>query len=363
MGKLALAAHRSGCESWSGDAAGLLISYQQVHFNLSVKIFTAPVRFPVPAIRLTACPVCGMHAARRGSQAKKDQHMPASTSAANTLLLGLIGQSIQGSRSPQLHEEEARQLGLRCLYQLHDLPLDTGTAELDTLLTAMQTVDYAGCNITHPFKQTVLACLDSLSDDAAAIGAVNTVQLRDGKRIGHNTDWWGFAQSFQQQWPQARLDKVVQLGAGGAGAAVAHAILTLGAQRLALHDADPARASALAARLNQRFGDGRVVVADDVAGELASADGLIQATPIGMQGHPGLPLPVEWLHPALWVADVIYFPRETALLKAAKALGCATMNGGGMVVYQAAGAFRLFSGLNPDAQRMARHFASLSDCS
>ncbi|WP_199054549.1 shikimate dehydrogenase [Aquitalea sp. ASV15] len=287
--------------------------------------------------------------------------MSASTTSANTLLLGLIGQSIQGSRSPQLHEEEARQQGLRCLYQLHDLPLDTGAAALDALLTAMQTVGYAGCNITHPFKQTVLACLDSLSDDAAAIGVVNTVQFREGKRIGHNTDWWGFAQSFQQQWPQARLERVVQLGAGGAGAAVAHAILTLGCQQLTLHDADPARASALAARLKQRFGENRVMVAEDVAAALAAADGLIQATPIGMQGHPGLPLPVEWLHPALWVTDVIYFPRETALLKAANALGCATMNGGGMVVYQAAGAFRLFSGLNPDAERMARHFARLAD--
>lgn len=287
--------------------------------------------------------------------------MPASTSTARALLLGLIGQSIQGSRSPQLHEEEARQQGLRCLYQLHDLPLDTSVAQLNHLLTAMQAVGYAGCNITHPFKQTVLGCLDSLSDDAAAIGAVNTVQFRDGKRIGHNTDWWGFAQSFQQQWPQARLTRVVQLGAGGAGAAVAHAILTLGCQQLTLHDADPARASALAARLNQRFGENRVMVADDVAAALAVADGLIQATPIGMQGHPGLPLPVGWLHSALWVADVIYFPRETALLKAANALGCATMNGGGMVVYQAAGAFRLFSGLTPDAQRMAQHFARLTD--
>jgi shikimate dehydrogenase len=292
---------------------------------------------------------------------QKDQHMPASTSAASTLLLGLIGQSIQGSRSPQLHEEEARQHGMRCLYQLHDLPLDSSAEQLSTLLAAMQTVGYAGCNITHPFKQTVLACLDSLSDDATAIGAVNTVQFRDGKCVGHNTDWWGFAQSFQQQWPQARLTRVVQLGAGGAGAAVAHAILTLGCQHLTLHDADPARASALAARLNQRFGEERVVVADDVAAALAAADGLIQATPIGMQGHPGLPLPAKWLHPALWVADVIYFPRETALLKAANALGCATMNGGGMVVYQAAGAFRLFSGLTPDAARMSRHFSRLSD--
>jgi len=281
--------------------------------------------------------------------------------ASSTLLLGLIGQSIQGSRSPQLHEEEARQHGLRCLYQLHDLPLDTSAAQLNQLLATMQTVGYAGCNITHPFKQSVIPSLDSLSDDATAIGAVNTVQFRDGKRIGHNTDWWGFAQSFQQQWPDAPLRRVVQLGAGGAGAAVAHAILTLGAQSLTLHDADYDRASALAARLNQRFGDNRVVLANDVAAALAAADGLIQATPIGMQGHPGLPVPAEWLHPALWVADVIYFPRETALLQAAKALGCATMNGGGMVVYQAAGAFRLFSGLTPDAARMSQHFARLED--
>jgi shikimate dehydrogenase len=204
MGKLALAAHRSGPEPGAGDAAGLHISYQQVHFNLSVKIFTAPVRFPIPAIPHAVHPVCGCRPPAAA-------HKPKSTAyvrhhhAANTLLLGLIGQSIQGSRSPQLHEEEARQLGLRCLYQLHDLPLDTSAAQLDALLAAMQAVGYAGCNITHPFKQTVMACLDSLSDDAAAIGAVNTVLLRGGKRIGHNTDWWGFAQSFQQQWPQAPL--------------------------------------------------------------------------------------------------------------------------------------------------------------
>jgi shikimate dehydrogenase len=277
-----------------------------------------------------------------------------------TYLVGLIGEGIQASRSPALHEQEGRSQGLRNLYQLVDLQkLGVGPEALPRLLEAQELMGFAGSNITHPCKQAVIPFLDELSEDAAAIGAVNTVVYQDGKRIGHNTDWWGFAESFKRGLPDVALGRVVQLGAGGAGAAVAHAALTLGVQRLALFDADPARAAALADRLGNRFGPERVVVVNDLAAEMAQADGLIHATPVGMVGHPGLPLPAELLRAELWVAEVVYFPLETELLKQARTLGCRTLHGGGMAVFQAVGAFQLFTGIEPDAAQMLRHFEAM----
>ncbi|MDN0075156.1 shikimate dehydrogenase [Crenobacter sp. SG2303] len=277
-----------------------------------------------------------------------------------TWLVGLIGEGIQASRSPYLHEQEARAQGLRYLYQLVDLNvLDLTPDALPRLLDAQQLMGFAGSNVTHPCKQAVIPFLDELSEDAAAIGAVNTIVYKDGKRIGHNTDWWGFAESFKRGLQDVARRRVVQLGAGGAGAAVAHAALTLGVERLALVDTDPKRAAALAERLCAHFGAGRAVVAGDLAAEMAEADGLIHATPVGMLGHPGMPLPAELLRPELWVAEVVYFPLETELLKTARALGCRTLNGGGMAVFQAVGAFRLFTGIEPDADRMLAHFAAM----
>lgn len=155
----------------------------------------------------------------------------------------------------------------------------------------------------------------------------------------------------------APLDKVVILGAGGAGAAVAHAMLSLGAQQLAIHDIDNRRAAALAVRLCQHFGAQCALPTSDLAAAMSEAEGLIHATPVGMCGHPGLPLPAELLRPALWVAEVVYFPLETELLQQARTLGCRTLDGGGMAVFQAAEAFRLFTGVTPDYERMLRHFA------
>jgi shikimate 5-dehydrogenase len=100
-------------------------------------------------------------------------------------------------------------------------------------------------------------------------------------------------------------------------------------------------------------------LASDAAGAVAVADRLVNATPVGMVGHPGMPVPRDWLRPGLWVADVVYFPLETELLRTARAIGCRTMDGGMMAVFQAVGAFRLFTGIEPDADRMIRHFASM----
>jgi quinate/shikimate dehydrogenase (NAD+) len=278
-------------------------------------------------------------------------------------LVGLIGAGIQASLTPAMHEREGAAQGLRYIYRLIDLTtLGLGAEALAELVTAAQRMGFAGLNITHPCKQSVIPLLDDLSDDARALGAVNTVVLKDGKRVGHNTDWFGFAENFRRGLPDTPRDHVVQLGAGGAGSAVAHAALTCGVKKLTIVDTVAERAKAVAEGRAARFGRDRISVAGpaDVAAALETADGLINTTPIGMVKYPGLPLSAALLRPDLWVAEIIYFPLETELLRTARALGCRTLDGGGMAVFQAAEAFRLFTGIEPDAQRMLQHFAALS---
>jgi shikimate dehydrogenase len=281
------------------------------------------------------------------------------TTPRRSVLCGLFGCGLTGTRSPAMHEAEGEALGLRYIYRPIDFAALGRNAEaLPEMLAAAVALGFDGLNITHPFKQAVIPLLDALSDEARAIGAVNTVLLRDGRRIGHNTDWWGFAESFRRFLPGAMLDRVVQVGAGGAGAAVAYALMTLGVHDLALYDLDASRAEALAGRLTARFGTGRVRRAGSLVGDLARADGLVQASPVGMVDHPGMPVPEAALRPTLWVAEVIYFPLETALLRHARAAGCRTLDGGAMAVLQAAEALRLFTGITPDAERMLRRFTA-----
>ncbi|MGH8852395.1 MAG: shikimate dehydrogenase [Casimicrobiaceae bacterium] len=275
-------------------------------------------------------------------------------------LVGLIGEGIQGSRSPALHEQEARELGLTLHYQLIDpARIERAVTGLPQLLDAAQAIGFAGLNITHPFKQAVLPMLDRLSPDAEAIGAVNTVVFRDGRCSGHNTDWSGFAAPFRRDLADVARDHVVLLGAGGAGSAVAHALLSLGTQQLSIVDPDVSKAEALARGLSARFAGRLVQLARDGCAAIAAADGLINATPIGMTGHPGIAIDPACLTRRHWVADVVYVPLQTELLRAAEQRGCRTLDGGGMAVWQAVGAFELFTGRAPDARRMERHFRSI----
>jgi len=270
------------------------------------------------------------------------------------LLLGLIGEGIGESLSPTLYEHEAARHGLLCIYQRIDLDeLGLGPANLPELLTAAERFGFAGLNVTHPCKQAVIPHLHELSDEARVIGAVNTVVLRNGRRIGHNTDHYGFSQNLRENLGGRAPGHVVQLGAGGAGAAVADAILRLGARSLTLFDQTAGRAEYLAQALRTRFPGIPVDVGGDPAQALRRADGLINATPVGMRKHPGTPIPGSLLEPRHWFAEIIYFPLETELLRIARQKGCRTVDGIGMVVHQAARAFELYTdGIPADAHRM-----------
>ena len=279
----------------------------------------------------------------------------------DALLLGLIGSGIGASRSPAMHEGEAAAHGLRCIYQLVDLAqLGLAADALPDLITAAERMGFTGLNITHPCKQSVIPLLTGLSDDAQAIGSVNTVVFDAGRRVGHNTDWYGFRRNLVEQLPGAALHRIVQLGAGGAGAATAYAALDLGARELIIVDTIHERARVLADRMAATFSRNvRAVSAGDLGDALRGADGLIHATPAGMSGHQRLALSATLLRADLWVADVVYFPLMTELLRAARRAGCRTLDGGGMAVYQAAEAFRLFTGLPADASRMRGFFESI----
>jgi shikimate dehydrogenase len=268
----------------------------------------------------------------------------------DSYLVGLVGTGIGPSLSPALHEREADRLGLRYLYRRLDL--DELRASVGEIVAAARLAGYDGLNVTHPSKQVVLKHLDSVDATAGAVGAVNTIVFRDGQAVGYNTDTTGFARAVETGLADVSLGRVVLLGAGGAGAACGHALRAMGTRHITVFDREPARAAALAVALNATVG-----TALDAA--LSTADGVVHATPTGMDAHPGLPLPSDLLDSRLWVADVVYRPLDTALVRAARARGCRVLDGGRMAVFQAADAFRLFTGRTPDADRMLRHFESL----
>ena len=273
------------------------------------------------------------------------------------VLAGLLGRNIQLSRSPQMHEGEADAQGIRLIYKLFDFAqLEMGEEDLEKFLVGLEAAGFAGINVTYPYKQAVIPLLGELSDSAERVGAVNTIAFKDGKRFGYNTDVTGFAESFRRGLPNVALANVIQTGAGGAGAATAHAMLEMGASRIGVFDPVIERAEHLCEALRLAYGHDRASVVEDVETAILSADGLINASPIGMVEHPGSPVPIAALEPHQWVADIVYFPLATELIRGAREKGCRVLDGGGMAVHQAAGAFEIFTGLQADGERMRARF-------
>jgi shikimate dehydrogenase len=277
---------------------------------------------------------------------------------ARRVLVGLIGANIMKSLSPALHQDAFAAAGYEGFYHLMDVDQLPGRS-LKQLLDAARIAGFAGTNVTFPFKQEVLSLLDAVDPEARQIGAVNTVTFgADGRTTGYNTDRRGFRRSFEEGLGRAAAEgaTVVQIGAGGAGRAVAFALMDLGVASLVLHDREPAQAKTLLNDLATHYGPARCRLSTDLASEVAKAGGVVNATPVGMHGFPGNPVPAA-LRKGQWAADVIYTPIETAFIKAAAANGARVLTGGGMCVHQAAEAFRLFTGVEPDVARMHRRFA------
>jgi shikimate dehydrogenase len=276
------------------------------------------------------------------------------------LLIGLIGANIMGSLSPALFADAFQTAGINGFYHLIDVDRLPGR-RLPQLLDALKTTGFAGTNITYPFKQDVIPLLDAVDPEAGQIGAVNTVAIApDGRTTGYNFDRQGWRHSFEEVLGRnsARGATVVLVGAGGAGRAVAFALMDLDVGCLVIHDRDGIRVDALKADLVKHYGASRCRVASNLERDIAAANGVVNATQVGMRGFPGNPVPVSALTAAHWAADVIYTPIETAFISAAAAKGARVMNGGGMCVHQAVEAFRLFTGIEPDLARLHCTFAA-----
>jgi len=278
------------------------------------------------------------------------------------VLVGLIGTGIGKSLSPLLHQREADRQGIRLIYTIIDSQhVSLNDADLPDLLRWARSLGFRGLNVTHPFKQHVVKHLDELSNEARAVAAVNTVVFEGDRMRGYNTDWSGFRRGFERNFADAPRDRVVQLGAGGAGSAVAHAMLTLGAGHLVLVDVDGAKAADLAVMLGREFGPDRVSVgaAVDLSAILAEAQGVINTTPVGMTHQPGSPIADADLRPDLWVSDIVYRPTDTALLRAARGAGAQTLDGSGMCTFQAVAAFEYFTGQRANVEGMLADLAEL----
>jgi shikimate dehydrogenase len=288
----------------------------------------------------------------------------ATTAGSAACLSGLVGRDILASRSPWLHEREALAQGISLSYALFDFTArQWNDTELSAVLATAEKDGFLGLNITFPFKQAVIPILDELSEAAQRIGAVNTVRFIDGKRIGHNTDVSGFAESMRIGLPGAALDQVVQIGCGGAGSATAHALIECGVKKLTLFDRDTEKQQTLVSALSDLFGATRICGGDDLASAMVGADGLVNSTPMGMANYPESPVPDAVIDSRHWVADIVYFPLETTLLHNAAQKGCRTLDGSGMAVHQAAAAFDIFTGLHADRERMLASFVEFVSAS
>jgi shikimate dehydrogenase len=276
------------------------------------------------------------------------------------MLVGLIGANIQGSMSPALFADAFVAAAIDGYYHLLDVDR-LPERRLPHLLEAIKAAGFAGANVTYPFKQEIIPLLDLVDPEAAQVGAVNTVSIApDGGTTGYNFDCRGWRNSFLEVLgsDSAQGKTVVQVGAGGAGRAVAFALMDLGVGALVIHDLDSARANALKVQLSSQYGPTRCRIAGDLERDIAAADGVVNATQVGMQGFPGCPVPVAALKATHWAADLIYTPTQTAFLSAAAAKGAHVLNGGGMCVHQAVAAFQCLTGVTPELGRLHHAFAT-----
>lgn len=269
-----------------------------------------------------------------------------------TRLLGILGNPLAHSYSPAMHNSALAALGLDYVY----LPFPVETARLSVMLEALKAVDFVGVNVTQPHKQAVIPYLDEISDISRKMGAVNTIVNRDGKLFGTTTDPQGFLRGFTEAGHGFEGKSVVILGNGGAARTIAFALFLIpdgaGPQRVALVARDARKSDSLAAEVLEKTGKAlETRTLDDYAAHASGFDVVVNTTPLGM--HPDVtvsPLRPEWLHPGQIVYDILYNPEETALMRDARARGCAVVGGLAMLVHQGIASFTLWTGLEPTVE-------------
>jgi len=265
-------------------------------------------------------------------------------------LAAVIGSPISHSRSPALHTHWLKQYDIRG----HYIPVDVAQNDLVEVIKAMPKMGFVGANVTIPHKEKVLALADLVTDRAALIGAANTLIFRkDGKIHADNTDGYGFIENLRQGAPNwsPKSGPAAVFGAGGAARAVLASLIDVGVAEIRLANRTRARADAL----REEFG-AKIIVYDWVqAGNmLEGAATVVNSSSLGMTGKPQFRVPLDALSPSAVVNDLVYTPLETTLLRHARGIGCQSVDGLGMLIYQAAPAFERWFGHRPDVDDATR---------
>ena len=265
-------------------------------------------------------------------------------------LAGVIGSPIAHSKSPKLHGYWLNRYGLAGQY----VPMEIASDDLEETLRVLPKAGFVGLNVTIPHKERVLAIADLVTDRAALIGAANTLIFRkDGKIHADNTDGYGFVENLKQGAPQwdATAGPAAVIGAGGAARAVIAALIDSGVPEVRLSNRTKTRADAL----RQEFGT-KIEVYDWVqAGNmLEGAATVVNTSSLGMVGKPEMRIPLDALSRDAVVTDLVYTPLETRLLSEARQIGCATVDGLGMLLHQAAPGFERWFGVRPEVDEAAR---------
>lgn len=265
----------------------------------------------------------------------------------STRVAAVIGDPVRHSLSPALHNSAFQALGLDWVY----LALPVAAGETAGAITGMRALGVEGLSVTMPHKTAVAGLVDELTPTAAALGAVNTIVRRGSALVGDSTDGTGFLDALAaDEGFDPRDRRCLVLGSGGAARAVVEALARAGAARVDVAGRTPAPASRAAALAGDR---GAVIT--DLAEAVRAADLVVNATPVGMAGDPAIPFAIDprWLGRHHVVVDLVYEPPITPLLAAARDRGCVSVNGIGMLIYQAAAAFRLWTGEDPPLEVMS----------
>jgi len=271
-------------------------------------------------------------------------------------LAGVIGWPISHSRSPRLHGFWLKAYGIDGAY----VPLAVAPEKLESAVLGLRDAGFRGLNVTIPHKEAVMALCDQIDETARRIGAVNTLVF-DGDAIhGSNSDAFGFIENLKEAVPSHDFTTApgLLLGAGGAAKAVAVALLDAGLPELLICNRSPERAERLAADLGTRA---KPLAWAQRAEALAGVGLLVNSTSLGMTGHPPLDLPLDQLSAGALVTDLVYTPLETGLLAAARARGCATVDGLGMLLHQARPGFQAWFGVAPTVTAALRDFVPGGD--
>ncbi|NQZ32985.1 MAG: shikimate dehydrogenase [Oceanospirillaceae bacterium] len=270
--------------------------------------------------------------------------------------LGLIGLSIKKSSSPQMHHLLGELNKLSLIYRLHE-PKENSNAAFSTTLKALRERNYQGVNITYPFKQIALEYCDCVDEAVHLVGATNTLKISEQSIQGFNTDYSGFIRAYQHRLGSLAAGKVLLIGAGGVGRAIAFALFKLGATQVVIYDLNQQAADSLALALNEAGFVANTLDAASLTKEAQGCNGLINCTPVGHYTMLGLPIEVAAIGNQQWAFDAVYTPLDTQFLQECAQEGLRIVTGFDLFYYQALNAFEIFTGIEVDAVEVMEEYS------